>query len=394
MLPAPQQVAHKRAAPDKTVPAGSGASDTPDLAVVVVAGTKVRQNHLAALLARRDVTVLGTARDGAAALDLLAETAPQALLLDLAPENGGLDLVEQLMARRPLPIVLTGAAATDPATALARGAVDVVPTAAERGGPTAYSDALRQHLQVASRVRVITHPRGRLRERAEPERVERTERPAAARPRRGSAQDGRSGVTLRSGARPPVVAIGASTGGPPALAALLAALPADLPAAVVVVQHMAEGFVGSLASWLAGVSSCPVRVADDGDRLVAGTVLLAPSHANLELDRTLRVHLTPPRAGQLHVPEVDTTFRSVSHVCGERSVGALLTGMGRDGAAGLLALRQHGAYTIGQDEASSAVWGMPAAAQAVDAVMVELPLEQIAQEIVAAVARITARSGP
>ncbi len=379
MLPAPQNVA----------PAGSGATEAAGLAVVVVAGTKVRQNHLTALLQRRDVAVLGAARDGQTALDLLAETAPQALLLDLPPDNGGLELIERLMARRPLPIVLTGTAATDPATALARGAVDVVPPTAERGGPAAYSDALRRHLQVASRVRVITHPRGRLRDRSQPERAE---RPVPVRARRGGPHDGRGALATRSSIRPPVVAIGASTGGPPALAALLAALPPDLPAAVVVVQHMAEGFVGSLASWLAGVAACPVHVAEHGERLAAGHVVLAPSHANLELDRTLRVHLTPPRAGQLHVPEVDTTFRSVSQVCGEQAVGALLTGMGRDGAAGLLAMRRHGAFTIGQDEASSAVWGMPGAAQAMDAVMVELALEQIADEIVAALGRLTARS--
>ena len=188
--------------------------------------------------------------------------------------------------------------------------------------------------------------------------------------------------------RVPVVAIGASTGGPPALASLLAALPPDLPAAVVVVQHMADGFVSSLASWLSGVTTATVRVAEEGDRLRPGQVLLAPSDANLEIDSGLRVRLTPPRPGQLHVPEVDTTFRSVAEMCRERAVGVLLTGMGRDGAAGLLAMRTQGAYTIGQDEQTSAVWGMPAAAASIDAVTIELGLGEIAPDITQAVARL------
>lgn len=369
MLPAPQREA-SAAPPDAE----------PGLSVAVVAATQVREQQLRAVLDRVGVTVLGAVRDGVAAHRLVTERRPQVLVLDVAPHAGGLDVIELLMARSPLPIVLVGAAALQPAGALAGGAVDVVPpddceTCEE------YGRVLLRHLQVASRIRVITHPRGRLRTEA---------------PRLTMAVPGCRGSAPSRHPAPrtppalPVVAIGASTGGPPALATVLAALPADLPAAVIVVQHMAQGFLSSLAAWLSGVTPLTVTLAEDGQRLRPGEVVIAPSHANLELDRGPRLRLTPPRPGQLHVPEVDTTFDSVAATCGPRAVGVLLTGMGRDGASGLLAMRRQGAVTIGQDEHTSAVWGMPGAAQAMDAVSLECPLDQIAANVLAAVERLGA----
>jgi chemotaxis response regulator CheB len=186
------------------------------------------------------------------------------------------------------------------------------------------------------------------------------------------------------------VAIGASTGGPPALATILAELPRDLPAAVLVVQHMAEGFVEGLARWLDGVCPLPVMVAVDGERIIPGQVYLAPANQNLLVRPGFRVGLTDPPAGQYHVPGVDVTFRSVAEFSGQNAVGVLLTGMGRDGAAGLKVLRDVGAFTIGQDESTSVVWGMPAAAQELDAVDVELPLSGIGQAVVSAVLHATA----
>jgi chemotaxis response regulator CheB len=274
-----------------------------------------------------------------------------------------------------------------------------------------------RHLKIASRVRVITHPRGRLRGRGvrgpatqspppPPERREEAVRRAEARRpsdgvegdreassswgaassaervRRQVAQRPRP-VPRRQG--PLIVAIGASTGGPPALATILSELPIDLPASVLVVQHMAEGFVEGLARWLDGVCPMPVVVAVDGERLQPGQVYLAPANQNMIVRPGHRVGLTDPPPGQYHVPGVDVTFRSVAQVSGQYSVAALLTGMGRDGAAGLKVLRDIGAFTIGQDESTSVVWGMPAAAQEVDGVDLELPLPSISQAIVTAV---------
>jgi len=344
------------------------------VSVVIVAGTQVRLSRLDQLLASTGVLVLGTARTVDDAVVAICEHAPDVVLLDLALAAGGLELVERVMARCPAPIVLTGAASEDADLALAAGAVDVVPVGTEAQGSGTYARTLARHISVASRVRVITHPRGRLRERgygADPAA------PATTTP-----------TSVEGRRRPPLVVIGASTGGPPALAALLGQLPPDLPASVVVVQHMAEGFVEGLAQWLGDISPLPVSVALHGDRLRPGHVVLAPSDGNLVIDPGCRMSIEAPREGQFHIPEIDRTFRSAAAACRERVVGVLLTGMGRDGAAGLLALRRVGAFTIAQDELTSAVWGMPAAAVALDAADLELPLPRIAPAIAAAVARL------
>jgi two-component system chemotaxis response regulator CheB len=343
----------------------------------------VRLTRLTSLLEAAGIEIRATAKSADEAVELVAAHLPDTVLLDLALAAGGLDVVERVMARCATPIVLTGAAAENGDTALAAGAVDIVAPSTEGLGQSVYSRALARHLGVASRVRVITHPRGRLRERGlatgielAPIEVGSPVRPVDREP---------SGASRR----PPLVAIGASTGGPPALAAILGALPLDLPAPVLVVQHMAEGFVEGLARWLDGVVDLPVSVALNGDRLRPGHVVLAPSDGNLVVENGLRVRIEEARVGQFHVPEIDRTLRSVAQVCRERAVGVLLTGMGRDGAAGLLALRQVGAFTIGQDEGTSAVWGMPAAASALDALSIELPLPQIAAGIVDALGRLS-----
>jgi two-component system chemotaxis response regulator CheB len=184
-----------------------------------------------------------------------------------------------------------------------------------------------------------------------------------------------------------LVAIGASTGGPPALAQVLGRLPRGFEAAVLVVQHMADGFVEGLARWLDESCRLPVVVAVDGDRLRPGVVHLAPAGSNLEVGAGSRVRLTAPQPGQFNVPGVDVTFRSVAQAAGPFAVGVLLTGMGRDGAEGLLAMRSAGATTIGQDESTSVVWGMPGAAQELDAVTLELPLDEIGDAMVTALRR-------
>jgi two-component system, chemotaxis family, protein-glutamate methylesterase/glutaminase len=274
------------------------------------------------------------------------------------------------------------------------GALDVAP------GSIDYAHMVMRHLKIASRVRVITHPRGRLRGRGvrggvtlpPPPSVERDggwgDRATAT--SSSATDDVRRHVTQRPRPVPPrhgplVVAIGASTGGPPALATILSELPAELPAAVLVIQHMAEGFVEGLARWLDGVCAIPVVVAVEGEWLQPAQVYLAPANQNMVVRPGFRVGLTDPPPGQYHVPGVDVTFRSVAQVSGRYAVAALLTGMGRDGAAGLKVLRDIGAFTIGQDESTSVVWGMPAAAQEADAVDLELPLPEIGQAIVTAV---------
>jgi two-component system chemotaxis response regulator CheB len=390
------------------------------LLVAVVAGTRTRVKALERLLAQPGLVVCGSAQDPASAQQLVLTCAPSAVLLDLDLWSGGLETIERLMAVRATPIVVIGAAAEHPEAAIAAGAVDVVGALDVAPGTPEYAQVVMRHLKVASRVRVITHPRGRLRGRgmpsppldrpraASPEEPEEpqatpapTPSPAAQRqtPTPADRADQRrvselvSPRPLNPKRGPRLIAIGASTGGPPALATVLTDFPADMNAAVVIVQHMAEGFVEGLARWLDGICALPVMVAVEGERLQPGQVYLAPANQNLVVRPGFRVGLSDPPPGQYHVPGVDVTFRSIASLSGGNAVGVLLTGMGRDGAAGLRVLRDAGAFTIGQDESTSVVWGMPAAAQELDAVDLELPLPVIGSAVVAAVTEAVSEPG-
>jgi two-component system response regulator WspF len=179
-----------------------------------------------------------------------------------------------------------------------------------------------------------------------------------------------------------LVAIGASAGGPAALALILAGLPKDFPAAIVIVQHVDEQFTLGMTEWLSTQSGLPVRVARDGDRLVAGAVLMAGTSDHLVLKGTDSLTYTRDPVNHVYRPSVDVFFESVSRRWRGEAVGVLLTGMGKDGAAGLRELRDRGHHTIAQDEASSAVYGMPKAAAAIDAAIDILPVRQIASQLI------------
>ncbi|HVE74779.1 MAG TPA: chemotaxis-specific protein-glutamate methyltransferase CheB [Mycobacteriales bacterium] len=391
-----------------------------------------------------EFTVVGEARNGREAVALVNRLRPAVLLMDLdLPMLSGLEVIERIMSGSPTPIVVysdfvagdrTGAVA-----ALAAGAVEVLAKPGPEDGTTLeeYAAALRRTLRVASRVRVITHPRARLRGGPAPVSpgattpgpttagpttpVPPTPVPSSSGPAGGSAPDPPAPAaqeekrpTANEPVPPPETAdapqprrplrhkvpvepptelvprkgiallvIGASTGGPQALLSVLRVLPADTAPAVLVVQHMAQGFIPGLAAWLDQVVALPVVVGESGRRLAPGTITIAPSGGNILVqDARLRTLCTPPDPGQFHVPGVDATFHSVAAALGPDAIGVILTGMGRDGAAGLLAMRERGAITLGQDEATSAVYGMPAAAAACGAVQRQLPLEEIGPELV------------
>jgi two-component system chemotaxis response regulator CheB len=315
--------------------------------------------------------------------------------LDL-PVMNGIEAIERIMAGRPTPIVVYSAYVEGPdcdnaTAATAAGAVDVVakPAAGEHGQHERYATDLRAKLRVASRARVITHPRGRLRQNgftATAERVGRSfarRKPATAEPL--PPLGSRSVDPLVTPVS--LVVIGASTGGPQALSQLFAELPGDFAPAILVVQHMADGFIEGLAGWLDSMSPLSITVGESGRKLQPGTVTVAPSGLNLIVhDRRLRVTCEHPPSTQFHVPGIDVTFMSVAQSLGAEAIGVLLTGMGRDGAIGLKALHDVGATTIAQDEESSAVYGMPAAARALDAVDHELPLSEISSTLLTLVA--------
>ena len=358
--------------------------------VVVVDDSTVQRRLLRGLIeADHDLTVVGEARTGKEAVALVERLRPGVVLMDLdLPVMNGIEAIEKIMAVHPTPILVysafvDGAANANGVAAIAAGAVDVIakPSAGSNETPDVFGDALRRRLRVASRVRVITHPRARLRPRAVPFDDTPTvdthvaipattrERPAAP-----VARLVRASVAVR---QIDLIAIGVSTGGPQALVHLLGALPADLRQAVVVVQHMADGFLQGLADWLGTQCGLPVVLGQRGHKLEPGQVTIAPGGHNMIIGDRLRVSLEVPPPGQFHVPGIDACFTSIATHVGSTALGVILTGMGRDGAAGLKLMREHGAVTIGQDEGTSAVYGMPAAAMAVGAVEHELPLLDI-----------------
>lgn len=361
------------------------------VSVIVVDDSTAQRRLLRGMIeADHDLTVVGEARTGKEAVALVERLRPAVVLMDLdLPVMNGIEAIEKIMAVHPTPILVYSAFVDGPSNAngvaaIAAGAVDVIakPSVTSTDPLDGYGDILRKRLRVASRVRVITHPRARLRPRAVPfdeSAVGDANAPAVVPPRVRP-------VTVPRVVRAPVVpsrqvdliAIGVSTGGPQALVHLLGALPADLRQAVVVVQHMADGFLQGLADWLGTQCSLPVVLGQRGHKLEPGQVTIAPGGHNMIIGEKLRVSLEVPPPTQFHVPGIDACFSSIAAHIGSTAVGVILTGMGRDGAAGLKLMRESGAVTIGQDEATSAVYGMPAAAMAIGAVAHELPLLEIA----------------
>ncbi|HVE97807.1 MAG TPA: chemotaxis-specific protein-glutamate methyltransferase CheB [Mycobacteriales bacterium] len=380
-------------------PNGEG---TVAVGVVLVDDSRVQRRFLrSALEATPEFEVVGEARNGREAVAMVERLGPAAVLMDLElPVMNGIEAIERIMASRPTPIVVYSAFvdeehSTNAMEALAAGAVDVFakPTWGEGGRLDEYADEIRRRLRVAARVRVITHPRGRL--RAPAAAATPTAAPAKALPQAHPRRtDPKPASPRRTAAQPPVavrtvttqlVAIGASTGGPQALATVLAHLPAGFEPAVLVVQHMAEGFIPGLVSWLDGLIPLPVVQGESGRRLQSGTVTVAPSGLNLLVRDRLRVVCEPAPERQFHVPGIDASFESIAEAVGAQSVGVLLTGMGRDGAQGLKAMRDCGAVTIGQDEATSAVYGMPQAGHAIGAVQYQLPIGEVGPAILSIV---------
>lgn len=289
-------------------------------------------------------------------LPALVRDRPDLLVVDLElPGLSGIEAIRRVMRLRPLPILVLSAHAPSgsrvAAEALACGAVEARAKSSVRlaDAKTPRAAAFRRHVRRLARARVpvgIANSNG------------------AALPAQLA---GRAAV---------VVGIAASTGGPAALEALLAGLPADFAVPVLVVQHMTPGFIGGLAEWLDASVPPPVRMAPDRARLSAG-VWLAPDGTHLVLDRGLRTRLEPERGEAAHVPSGNVLLSSLARSAGSRSVAVVLTGMGSDGAEGLAAVRAAGGLAIAQDEDTSAIYGMPRAAAAAG-VDLELPPVSIA----------------
>jgi chemotaxis response regulator CheB len=292
---------------------------------------------------------------------MCARDLPDLVLMDLVmPGLDGVQATRIIMENTPCPIVIVTSSVEHRTAAvfdaLGHGAIDAIDTPASGAGETEVGAA--QFLKKLDALAKLIGTRRFV-------------------PAQASFAD-----TWVIGKRQRLIAIGASAGGPMALNAVLSALPKSFPAAIVIVQHVSEQFAGAMADWLAGISNLPVRIAHEGDRPTAGTVLLAGSNDHLVFKSadTLGYSLEPRDIS--YRPSVDVFFESLSEVWPGEAVGVLLTGMGRDGARGLKRMRAKGHYTIAQDEATSAVYGMPKAAAAIGAAVDIIPIGRIAQRLI------------
>ncbi len=301
--------------------------------------------------------VVATAADGNEAARLARELRPDVITMDInMPDADGFSGIARIMAEAPTPILVLTATPEETVgfRALSLGALDILEKPRAEVDLDVYGTTLRSRLRLLAGVRVIRHLRG-LRAKHLP--------------------------ATRRAARAEVVAVGASLGGPRALAALLRALPAGFAAPMLVVQHIADGFTEGLASWLDQECDLTVRTARDGEALRPGLVLFAPTGRHLVVEKGC-ARLSDAPAVASFKPSVTPLFLSAAEAYGARVCGVILTGMGRDGADGLRAIRAAGGSTIAQDEASSAVFGMPRAAIEARAVERVLPLEEIPRALV------------
>lgn len=342
------------------------------LRVLVVDDSELQRNLLAALFdADPDLAVVGRAANGLAAIQLAATLRPDVITIDLRmPGLDGLEATRRIMQATPTPVVMVAAGASPAdrqlaSDALAAGVLAFVAKPAPGPHGERAAAELVETVKRMAQVRVIRRwspersGTGQL--RSVPERVGTGQLPAMPdRPNGGTLESPRAAVPP-SPRLPALVAIGASTGGPQALQAILTRLPATFGLPIVIVQHIAEGFAASIVDWLAPQCALPFQLAQAGMRLDQPGIYLAPTGRHLVVQgRQLNLSDVAPVRG--HRPSATILFRSIAASYGARSIGILLTGMGDDGAAGLADLRAAGAITIAQDKISSVVFGMPAAA--------------------------------
>lgn len=341
--------------------------------LVVEDSITVRRYLCAVLAADPAIEVVGEAEDGKRAIELCGKLRPNIVTMDMAlPVMSGLAATEYIMAHHPVPILIVSSSTNrgelfKTYEALAAGATDVLekPRGDESDG--AWERNFIAVVKLVSRIPVITHPRARLagltRERSVP--VAPAFDPTRARKYR-------------------VIAIGASTGGPGAILNVLRALPPEILQPVLLVMHISEPFGAAFAEWLDGQTSRRVAYARDGDPLAsaAGRVVMAPPQRHLVVSEN-RLRLTLDSERHSCRPSVDVLFESIAKECPGAAIACLLTGMGRDGAAGLLDIRKAGGRTIAQNEATSVVYGMPREAAQIGAAERVLPLDDIGPALAA-----------
>lgn len=353
--------------------------------LIVDDSASVRQALAKVLTEEGDIEIMGAAGDPFMAAKKLQEDVPDVITLDVEmPKMDGITFLRKLMSQHPIPVVmcssLTESGSETLMQAMEAGAVDVIlkPKIAAADFLAESGARIRQTVRAAAQARL-----GAMRKRSVGT---------------GSSSAGPQAKLTADAVLPPptgramakttemVCCIGASTGGTEALRELLEVLPANTPG-IVIVQHMPEKFTAAFAKRLNGLCEVEVKEAENGDPVLRGHVLIAPGDKHMLLERQGARYVVSVRDGPLvsrHRPSVDVLFRSAARSAGANAMGVIMTGMGDDGARGMLEMHQAGAFNIAQDEATSVVYGMPKEAVAKGGVDRIVPLEQIAREILAA----------
>ena len=349
--------------------------------LVVDDSASVRQTMVDVLSADPAIEVIGVASDPFVAARRIAEDVPDVITLDVEmPRMDGITFLRKIMSQRPIPVVmcssLTEAGSETLMQALEAGAVDIIlkPRIAAADHLAEVGDRIRDVVKAAARARLDARPGAR---RPTPRPLEpgaKLTADAVLPPPSGAAMARTTEM---------VVCIGASTGGTEALREVLQALPANAPG-VVVVQHMPAGFTAAFAKRLNSLCEVEVKEAQHGDPVLRGHVLIAPGDKHLLLERQGARYQVAIKDGppvSRHRPSVDVLFRSAARAAGRNAMGVIMTGMGDDGARGLLEMKEAGAFTVAQDEATSVVFGMPKEAIGRGAALKVAPLDHIAREI-------------
>jgi len=331
---------------------------TAETRVLIVDDSALVQEVLRSIFeSASELKVVGVAGNGCEAVELTAKLRPDVIVMDVnMPELDGLEATRKIMAYYPTPIlILTSMDKAEVAfQALASGALEVMEK------PELDAEKCRElirKIKLSAGVKVATHIAGRRSGEQLPEAICRhsptpdkaVEPTLPPRPPTGSAHPKR------------IIGIGSSTGGPQALGQIFSALPTDFPASILVVQHIADGFVPVLVNWLNDISPIRVKEAENAERLTSGTAYIAPSNVHMELiGDSIALSTAPPLAG--HRPSADILLSSIAKYGKEKGMGVILSGMGRDGAKGIKEIRDAGGYTVAQNEETCVVFGMPAAA--------------------------------
>lgn len=340
--------------------------------VLVVDDSPVAREFLVHILSSDPkIQVVGTASDGEEAIETVVHLKPDIITMDIhMPKMDGYEATRKIMETHPIPIVIVTGSQSVKEVAMAMrvieaGALALVKKPSGIGHPDYEADAAKfiQTVKLMSEIKVVKRRAPKL-EAISAKQAE---------------------ISIKPMPEIQLVAIGASTGGPPVLQTILSRLPKNFPAPVLVVQHMAAGFIEGFVEWLGQVSSLPVHVAARGEYILPGHIYFAPDGFHMKVDAGRRIILAGDGIENGLRPSVSYLFRSVAEVFGKNAVGILLTGMGKDGAKELRLMKEKGAVTIAQDKESSVVYGMPGEAINLDAATYVLPPEKIAAALVSLV---------